>query len=101
MEKEIKEIKNILERSDKLEFEEAIRPPFMEIRLKEKSIHFTSSGQGRIEEISYSGKTFEEAYRALSEAVVQGEGIFKRNITEPYLSYLIRACSEYLKLFTK
>ncbi|MEM4658676.1 MAG: hypothetical protein QXX77_09690 [Candidatus Methanosuratincola sp.] len=92
----IKRIREAIENCEKIELVEAVVPPLMEVRLKEKSVFFTSNS-GRSENPVYSGKDFIEAYRRLSEAVLRGDGVFERNIGEPHISYLRSYCREYLE----
>lgn len=97
MERLIARIKEILEKGEKLEVEESVVPPRMEVRLREKSVFFSGGSSGGSENAIFSGKDFPEAYMLLSQAVVEGNPLFERNITEPDLSYLKNYCTDLLK----
>ncbi len=99
MDRLITRIKEILEKSEKIEVEESIVPPKMEVRIREKSVFFTGGSRGSAESIAFTGRDFSEAYRVLSRAVVDGELLFERNIEEPGLSYLKSYCADFLKNF--
>lgn len=97
MKRVMNRIKGMLEKSENLEYQEAVVPPLMEVRLKEKSVFISDSGSGGAETLVYSGKNFEEAYESLARDVLNGNDIIDRSFEELYLGYLRTACEDLIK----
>jgi len=93
----IKRLRSILEKGDKLDVEEAVVPPSMIVRVKEKSVFFNESGMGASENLTYTADDFTLAYKLLAESILDGNVVFQRNVVEPDYGYLKIACEDLLK----
>ncbi len=99
MERIMKRIKEMLEKSGTLEVQEGVVPPIMEVRLIEHSVYFSDSGRGTAARVVFTGKDFEEAYRVLSESVLEGNAVVERNVEDVYMMYLKNFCKDFIEAY--